>query len=139
MARSGQLYCWGWNFDNQLGNGIQSIPSYAPVAVASSLGFTAAGAGVSHTCAIDVSSTTWCWGRNSDGQLGLGTITSEMFATPQRVVAGLAFEKITAGRSYNCGGTTAGVWYCWGDNENAALGVGNTTDSGTPLKVLGQQ
>jgi alpha-tubulin suppressor-like RCC1 family protein len=138
VTRNGQLYCWGWNFDDQLGNGIPSTPSSTPTAVASSLSFTTIGAASSHTCAIDVSSVMYCWGRNSDGQIGLGTATSELFATPQRVGGGIAFDRLSTGRSHTCAGTAAGVWYCWGDNESGALGVGNTTDSGTPLKVLGQ-
>lgn len=138
VARNGHLYCWGWNFDNQLGNGIPTALSSTPTAVASSLSFTITGAARAHTCAIDASSVTYCWGRNSAGQIGLGTITAELFATPQRVVGGIAFDRLSVGRSYTCAATAAGVWYCWGDNESGVLGIGNTTDSGTPLKVLGQ-
>lgn len=138
VTRNGQLYCWGWNFDDQLGNGIPTTPSSTPTAVASNLSFTTIGAASSHSCAIDVSSVTYCWGRNSDGQIGIASITSELFATPQRVIGGIAFDRLSVGRSHTCAATAAGVWYCWGDNESGALGVGNTTDSGTPLKVLGQ-
>jgi alpha-tubulin suppressor-like RCC1 family protein len=80
----------------------------------------------------------YCWGRNSAGQIGLGTIATELFATPQRAGGGIAFERLSAARSHTCAATPAGVWYCWGDNESGALGVGNTNASGTPLKVLGQ-
>jgi alpha-tubulin suppressor-like RCC1 family protein len=138
ITRSGSLYCWGWNLDDQLGNGIQFTPTSTPTAAASSFSFTSIGAASAHTCAIDVSSVMYCWGRNSDGQIGLGTITSELFATPQRVAGGVAFDRLSVGRSHTCAATAAGVWYCWGDNQSGALGVGSITDSGTPLKVLGQ-
>jgi alpha-tubulin suppressor-like RCC1 family protein len=138
ITQSGSLYCWGWNFESQLGNGNPYTPSAVPVAVASSLTFKAIGAGSSHTCAIDTNGTGYCWGQNLDGQVGLGTVTGELFATPQAVVGGLAFDKLSVGRSHTCAATAAGVWYCWGANESGFLGVGTTTDSGTPLKVLGQ-
>jgi alpha-tubulin suppressor-like RCC1 family protein len=139
VTRSGSLYCWGWNFDNQLGNGNPYTPSAIPAAVASTLSFAGIGAGTSHTCAIDVSGAPYCWGQNLGGQVGLGTVTSELFATPQRVVGGLVFGKLTVGRSHSCAATMDGTWYCWGHNESGLLGVGTTTDSGTPVKVLGQQ
>ena len=139
VTRSGSLYCWGWNFDNQLGNGTSYMPSAVPVPVASSLSFIAVGGGTSHTCALDASGAAYCWGQNRGGQVGLGTATQELFATPQRVVGGLAFGKLSVGRSHTCAATTDGVWYCWGDNESGVLGVGTTTVSGIPAKVLGQQ
>jgi alpha-tubulin suppressor-like RCC1 family protein len=139
VTRSGSLYCWGWNFDNQLGNGTSYTPSAVPVAVASSLSFIAVGGGTSHTCALDASGAAYCWGQNLSGQIGLGTATPELFATPQRVAGGLAFGKLSVGRSHTCAVTVDGLWYCWGNNESGVLGVGTITNSGTPAKVLGQQ
>jgi alpha-tubulin suppressor-like RCC1 family protein/uncharacterized protein YjdB len=138
VTRSGSLYCWGWNFDNQLGTGIAYTPSPVPVAVASSLTFKGIGAGSSHACSIDANGIAYCWGQNLGGQIGLGNVTSELFASPQRVVGSLSFDNLSAGRSHTCAATTAGVWYCWGHNESGVLGAGTTTDSGTPLRVLGQ-
>jgi alpha-tubulin suppressor-like RCC1 family protein len=140
LTRSGSVYCWGTNGDDELGNGIEHGSSAVPVRVASNLNFSAVGAGLSHSCALDAAGTAYCWGQNITGQIGLGNISTDLFATPQRVVGGLTFDRLTVGSSHNCARTTAGVWYCWGDNQNGALGVGvrTTTASGTPLKVLGQ-
>jgi alpha-tubulin suppressor-like RCC1 family protein len=110
-----------------------------PTAVAGNLNFIDIGAGTSHSCAIDATNAAYCWGQNLNAQIGIGSSTSDLFATPQRVSGGLAFQKLSAGRSHTCAATTAGVWYCWGHNESGVLGVGNTTDSGTPLKILGQR
>lgn len=139
ITRSGSLYCWGWNLDNQLGSGTPGTPSAVPVPVASDLHFLGMGAGSSHSCAIDESGVAWCWGENLGGQLGTGSSSSDLFATPQRVVGSLSFQKLSAGRSHTCAQTVEGVWYCWGHNESGVLGIGTTTDSGTPLKVLGQR
>ena len=139
VTRNGQLYCWGWNFDSQLGDGIQSTPSSVPVAVASALGFSTVAAGAPYTCAIEVGGAAYCWGDNSVGQIGLGTITSERFATPQRVVGGLSFQQMSAGWSHVCAGTAAGVWYCWGENQGGVLGIGSIVNAGSPTRVLGQR
>lgn len=138
VTRSGQIYCWGWNFESQLGSGVALAPSPVPVAVASTQAFTAVAAGTAHTCAIDSSGAAWCWGQNQYGQAGVGAPGSELFATPQRVTGGLVFDQITAGRAHTCA-RSSGTWFCWGINQNGVLGVGTTTNSGTPLKVLGQQ
>jgi alpha-tubulin suppressor-like RCC1 family protein/uncharacterized protein YjdB len=139
MTRDGSLYCWGWNFYNQLGSGTQTTPSAVPVRAASDLHFLGIGAGSAHSCAIDASGIAWCWGDNLGGQLGIGSSGSDLFATPQRVVGSLAFQKLSVGRSHTCAQTVEGAWYCWGDNESGVLGSGSTSNSGTPLKVLGQR
>jgi alpha-tubulin suppressor-like RCC1 family protein len=132
------LYCWGSDFYATLGNGPDRVSSDVPVPVTSVITFSALSAGSFHTCAIDAGGSTYCWGWNLYGQIGLGSAADELFGTPQRVVGGLTFDKLTAGGSHNCARTTAGIWYCWG-NESGFLGVGNTTNSGTPAKVLGQK
>ena len=139
ITRGGSLYCWGWNLDNQLGNGTQSTPSVVPVAVSLNPNIIGTDAGSSHSCAIDTSNVAYCWGQNLKGQVGIGSITSDLFSTPQRVTGSLAFQTLTAGRSHTCAATLDLVWYCWGSNESGVLGVGNTTDSGAPLKILGQR
>jgi len=138
LTRSGSAYCWGVNGDDQLGNGIEHGSSAVPVPVAGNLSFSTIGAG-SATCALDAAGIAYCWGWNRTGQIGVGTVSSDQFATPQRVVGGHTFDRLMVGGSQNCARTSAGVWYCWGDNESGALGVGTFTNSGTPLKVLGQQ
>ena len=137
VTRSGSAYCWGVNAE--LGAGVQFGSSWSPVAVAPNLNFSLIAAGAEHTCGIDINGVAYCWGRNSHGQVGVGTVSDEIFLTPQRVSGGFTFDRLTAGGQHTCARATAGVWYCWGRNENGMLGVGNITDSGTPLKVLGQQ
>jgi alpha-tubulin suppressor-like RCC1 family protein len=138
VTRSGSLYCWGANYDAQLGTGdLRDVNE--PVPVASNLSFSAVGGGFVHTCAIDAGGSAYCWGVNDAAYLELGNLSPGTYTTPQRVVGGLAFDRLTVRRSHSCARTTGAVWYCWGENDSGELGVGSTTSGGTPLKVLGQQ
>src|SRR5262249_1737164 len=66
--------CWGENSFGQLGNN-STINSARPVQVMSlEAGVTGIAAGRAHTCAIDDHGAAWCWGSNTAGQLGNGTI-----------------------------------------------------------------
>jgi alpha-tubulin suppressor-like RCC1 family protein len=86
LDQAGELYCWGLNEDRQLG-----IPDLDFVAVPTKLaveapgGWRALGLGEYHACAIRADRTLWCWGRNSDGQIGIGSVTEQPIARPTRV------------------------------------------------------
>lgn len=87
--------------------------------------------GTSHTCGTSVAGTAWCWGANSDGQLGNGAIL------PSRVPAYVAtfdrFDAIDAGAAHTCALRDTDV-YCWGDGAAGQLANGNA-DSTVPVRV----
>lgn len=70
------LWCWGDNSSGQLGNGTnygQSSPS--PVKTEHDVTpyqWTGIAVGEKHTCALRFEGTLWCWGNNTDGQIGSG-------------------------------------------------------------------
>lgn len=95
---------------------------YAPL---SSFGTTLA-AGNQHTCTTKEGSL-YCWGSNSQHQLGVGDISGP-FNTPLRVShsnlnkPSFFFEQIGNGYSHSCGLSTDRIAYCWGDNTYWQLG-----------------
>jgi alpha-tubulin suppressor-like RCC1 family protein len=73
LEADGTAHCWGWNQVGRLGTGDTTSVS-APVAVnAGGLKFSQISAGDGHTCAMTLSQVAYCWGYNSDGQIGDGT------------------------------------------------------------------
>ncbi|HXI20883.1 MAG TPA: hypothetical protein VNH46_07360, partial [Gemmatimonadales bacterium] len=91
--------------------------------------------GAAHTCAITVDGVPYCWGDNSTGAVGDGTITPR--PTPTAVSTALSLGAIFAGRAYSCGLTGAGAAYCWGANNTGQLGIGSLTEVHQPTAVSG--
>jgi len=94
-------------------------------------------AGGSHSCGVTPENKAYCWGFNSTGQLGDGTLIDRLHPVP--VLGGLAFRNVSAGHDYTCGLTTQGLGYCWGANSEGQLGDGTTTWTLTPVAVAGGQ
>lgn len=97
--------------------------------------FTTISAGASHTCALDRNQEIWCWGDNSADQLGQGPGSTAHGTTPVKVMGGLKFTDVSAGRYFTCGLTTTQDVYCWGDNTLAAVGAASGLTVPSPSKV----
>ena len=97
--------------------------------------FATVTAGYFHSCGVTTSGVGYCWGDNSFGQLGDGTLTQS--TVPVAVSGGLTFAMVGAGRNHTCGATTGGVGYCWGDRSNGRLGTGTLIQSTVPAAVSG--
>ena len=140
LTPEGAAFCWGRNAFGELGDGT-TINSRTPVAVqAGGLSFGAGlSAGGEHTCAISGAGKAYCWGRNSRGQLGVGTIggTDGHSTTPVPVLGGLTVRQISAGLRHTCAVTTTNVAYCWGWNVTGQLGNGRFGSRSRPTPVLG--
>jgi alpha-tubulin suppressor-like RCC1 family protein len=100
------------------------------VPVSGGLIFATLSAGNRHTCGVTNAGAAYCWGDNSNGNLGNGT--NFPASVPVAVSGGLTFSTISAGRFHTCGVTTGGLAYCWG---GVALGNGTTGSSLVPVAV----
>jgi alpha-tubulin suppressor-like RCC1 family protein len=136
MTSTGGVKCWGYNGDDQLGDG-QTRDSYTPVSVfgLTSLVTTIA-EGQRNACAILRGGAVKCWGAGYYGALGDGTTTRH--STPVDVTGlGTGVKAISAGSDDACAVTSSGAAKCWGDNLQGQLGDGTTTDRPTPGEVSG--
>lgn len=107
-------------------------------------GFATVAAGGTFACGVTARGVGYCWGDNSQGQLGTGTTVWS--ATPVAVAGGLSFMEISTGggsggyspvSSFACGVAMGGTAYCWGNNTTGGLGDGTTVSHATPVAVKG--
>ena len=122
------LLCWGSNANGRLGLG-NTTDQYSPVAVTFPNGGTVekvsdSGGYPSHNCAIMTNGSLYCWGHNSNGELGIGSTTQQ--TTPQLVNLGSGVKAVdvSVGSSFTCAVTDAGALMCWGNNGYGKLGIG---------------
>jgi alpha-tubulin suppressor-like RCC1 family protein len=131
----GSLYCWGDNTYGQLGNGT-TTSSAIPVAVAGlSSGVMAVAVGLDFACAVLADGTASCWGTNSNGQLGNGSIMTSLLPTPVTGIVGAT--AVGAGWFSACVVASEAV-KCWGYNDAGQLGDGTFTSSMVPVNVKTQ-
>lgn len=133
----GTLWCWGFNFDGQLGQGTRADKSF-PEQVGTGIDWVSVSAGGSHTCATQSDGSLWCWGDNSYGQLGNGTGADN--GSPGQVDGGSDWTSVSAGDRHTCGTRSNGTLWCWGNGADGALGNGTSglnVVRTTPVQVSG--
>ena len=134
----GTVKCWGgFNDTGELGNGTFTNPPipFTPVGVVNLANVAGIAAGGHHTCATLFSSTAWCWGDNSSGQLGNGT--TDRSSIPKVVIGLSNVAAVAAGNEHTCARLTDGTVSCWGENRSGELGNGIILSTLRPVKVVG--
>ncbi|MEJ2185706.1 MAG: hypothetical protein P8Z36_07170, partial [Gemmatimonadota bacterium] len=124
----GAAWCWGKDWHGQLGNGdMTTQESSSPLAVTGGATFTALAAGDNHTCGLASNGNVYCWGSNSDGQLGAGDTLQQSYV-PVRGTA-RTYASLASSSQYSCAIGTDGNAYCWGSYPGAS------TSTSTPVAV----
>jgi len=136
LKHDNSVWCWGNNTNGQLGDGTRNS-TIIPVQVTTSTGLTdviqvSAAAGRHHTCALKRDGTVWCWGRNTNGELGNGS-TIDSYVPVKALIEDV--KQISGGFYHTCALKRDGTVWCWGWNAYGQLGNGSTTDSSIPVKV----
>ncbi|MBL8685273.1 MAG: hypothetical protein JNK05_39205 [Myxococcales bacterium] len=157
---SGRVSCWG--FAAAVGDG-SNMPVFRPFP-STVVGLTdvtrvSAGGGESplgslnnstlHACANTQTRGVSCWGSNSTGQLGNGSMGAASL-TPVAVSSLSDSIEVSAGggprsvggisgpfTGHSCAVRSTGEVVCWGANPVGQLGNGTTTGSTTPVQVTG--
>ncbi|MFN8488979.1 MAG: Ig-like domain-containing protein [Caldilineaceae bacterium] len=124
LLLNGSVKCWGNNDEGQLGDGTQTL-RLTPVDVTGvSSGVLAISAGQDHTCALLASGSVMCWGRNWEGQLGLGRLSANSPIPVTVPNLSNAVTLLDAGHQHTCVIENESGAKCWGSNSEGQLGNG---------------
>ncbi|MGH7677061.1 MAG: RCC1 domain-containing protein, partial [Gemmatimonadaceae bacterium] len=136
LTTTGAPYCWGLRRQGDWAVGDSVLR--APELVMEGRLFTRVSTAGGHACALEVGNgAAWCWGRNTEGQLGSGGSSTPPGGGPVTVAGDLTFSRIAAGNYHTCGIATNGATYCWGYNEHGQVGDGTNVTRSTPTRVAG--
>jgi len=139
------LYCWGQNDEGQLGQSDQppagdttANDALNPVRVGTA-NWRVVDTGQGHTCAISLDGSLFCWGRNSDHELGADSRIQ--VREPIQVLPAGPWLDVAGGQNHTCGIMQDFTLWCWGANTgtdanggplgHAALQLASPTQVGT--------
>ncbi|VAW90912.1 BNR repeat domain protein [hydrothermal vent metagenome] len=145
--KQSSVRCWGRNLFGQLGNGTINLTT-VPNKVINNKAITddpniwaQLETGNHHSCAIKTDGTLWCWGLNSEGQLG-NKNTSSNLTLNQEARLFSDWSQVSSYGRHNCAlrpnaTNTGNSLWCWGDNRNGQLGGEFSTPAtgATPLNI----
>ncbi|CAN6711803.1 unnamed protein product [Malus baccata var. baccata] len=148
LTGSGRLYATGLNDFGQLGVGDSHNLTYTckPLEV-TGIGkeIVRISAGYYHSCAITEDGELYMWGKNSNGQLGLGKRAAGLISVPTKVecLAGITIKTAALGSEHSVAVTDGGESLSWGGgsgrlghgHESGILGILRSTSEYTPRLI----
>jgi alpha-tubulin suppressor-like RCC1 family protein len=134
VVDNGTAWCWGRDHQDQLGDNTTNSNnrSSLPIALAGGISnFIQIESYAQTTCTLTDNGTVWCWGNNTNGQLGDGTTTNSDYPVQvQNITDAL---DIYVGPGSACAAVNKRLdLKCWGDYF---LGDGSSSESSTPVTV----
>lgn len=143
LLSSGEVACWGLSNNAEMGRGYYlGSPDPLPEVVPGITTAVSVAASDSSTCAVLANGTARCWGANSDGQLGRGTLSYEdtrdyVYRDPILHPLGVP-GVFDAGFDSVCAITAAQGVACLGMNDMGQLGMGaGDLHSTAPVNATG--
>ena len=154
LLDNASVKCWGRNQNGQLGIGNDELmgnhlnemgDDLPSIDLGTGRTATAITAGYFHTCALLDNASVKCWGRNDQGQLGLGN-TTQIGDNPGEMGdnlpsidlgTGRTATAIAAGGYHSCAILDNASVKCWGENAEGQLGIGTTADTGNQSEEMG--
>eukprot|EP01083_Nonionella_stella_P224553 799212_1 len=151
LSTTNAVKCWGRNDVGELGLGDTNYRGDASNEMGDHLPEVDLGSFIpneimnhgSVACAISTDKKVKCWGRGSEGQLGLGDNQNrgdgpnEMGDNLPEINFGTNFvlKQLVGGRYHVCALSTTNTVKCWGQNTYGELGIGDTSDRTNPSNV----
>ncbi len=121
----GVVACFGENKQGELGRGTRSDSEPRPMKVDVPEPVAALALGNGSSCALTVSGTVWCWGKNDTAQLGQPP--SMIASSPVQVVLPVAAKQISLTDDTVMALSSDGRLFAWGNDREGPFGRGGST------------
>lgn len=131
-----KIWSWGWGDFGRLGHG-DPTDLFIPKQVASlcNIKIKMVACGDSHTMVVTGDGEVFSFGRNQNGQLGLGSRIDSMVPTKIGDLSGHSVESVACGAEHTVACTAAGKTFAWGWGLYGNLGHGDNKDRLHPTEV----
>lgn len=137
LKPTGEAFNVGNNFFGDIGDNTSGIDRSSPVAVFGGHSFEFYNQ-LHGGYGLKADGSAWCWGANTNGQLGDGTILAK--SIPTLVIGGHAFQKITVAfpnNQFKAGLRTDGRIFSWGPNGSGEIGDNSIASRSSPTALIG--
>ena len=138
LLENGSAMCWGRNDNGQLGNGSITGPIPLPQFVSGNYVFANISVGGLFVCGLLENGSAMCWGDNTYGQLGNGSVGGDSLV-PQFVSGNHSFISLEVSQGTSCGLLENGSAMCWGRNDYGQVGDNSTINRDVPAFVYGNK
>jgi len=134
IKTDGTLWCWGFNNNGQLGDNSSTNRASPVQTVAGGTNWNQVVSGLYGTIAIKTDGTLWCWGDNTNGQLGDNSSTKR--SSPVQTVAfGTNWKQVFFYNHCAAIKTDGSIW-TWGRNSYGQLGDNTVTNRSSPVQTI---
>ncbi len=130
----GSLWAWGKNGSyGRLGDGTRLTTIYSPTQIGSLTDWSSVSTTFDWTAAVKTDGTLWAWGKNTNGQLGDGTVISK--SSPIQIGSLTDWRTVVCGQDHMIAVKTDGTLWACGDNWGGQLGDGTTIQKSSPIQI----
>ena len=135
LKSDGSAWQWGRAGNNEIGDGIGTIPRSSPVSVVGGHSFIDISNGSTHSMALKADGSAWGWGQGTTGELGTNSAATRN--SPVSVVGGHSFISIRACSTSSVALKVDGSAWSWGINTSGRLGDNTIISRSSPVSVVG--
>jgi len=118
LTATGEAWCWGSNRSGSLGIGTDAGAVFLPTQVMTSVRFLSIDIGDGAACGVSTDGDAYCWGDNTQGQLGVGSAGVDGGLagsnSPLAVQGGEKFIQVATDGLHACAPRGTGTLFCWG-------------------------
>ena len=132
-----ECYSWGWGDFGRLGHG-DYVDAFLPkpMLVLRGLDIASIACGDNHCHAVTRGDgVVYSWGRNQNGQLGVGTRDDSTKPVQVEALRGIVVKMVACGAEHSVACTVDGSMYSWGWNCYGNLGLGDKLERLSPEKL----